>query len=299
MSELKSRFVSSERHTAPARLSSNTVAGFAPRRDLTLGLRPSSSMLLDARLQGKRQAENVHFDVDQFGKVSVFIFTDTPPPDLRCVICWELFKDPVITPCGHTLCRECITQELNSSGRCPVDRRLVNVSSLASNLLAKTLVEELDTHCTYGCVYDDQDGWTLDLHGCPDTVKFHLRKAHQKGCEYAPVRCPYGGDRCQLIPRMDLEEHMEDDCPHNLLVREEEERRKKSEIDPLEAITILVVWSLIMFGLLQTEFLGGMLRKASGPLSILIGFPVGMVFILMIVEYWYHSNDVNNDDDED
>jgi hypothetical protein len=33
------------------------------------GLRPNPALMFDARLQGKRQAENVHFDVDEEGKV--------------------------------------------------------------------------------------------------------------------------------------------------------------------------------------------------------------------------------------
>jgi hypothetical protein len=48
---------------------------------------------------------------------------------------------------------------------------------VAPNLLAKTLVEELDVHCTHGCTFKD-NAWVLDDKGCPETIKFGLRKAH-------------------------------------------------------------------------------------------------------------------------
>eukprot|EP00976_Prorocentrum_cordatum_P115155 1195964-Prorocentrum_minimum.AAC.2 len=59
-------------------------------------------------------------------QVTVVLFEVPPPADLRCVICWELFRDPVITPCGHSFCRACVDTELNSSGRCPICRRPTN-----------------------------------------------------------------------------------------------------------------------------------------------------------------------------
>ena len=30
--------------------------------------------------------------------------------DLKCSICLELFKDPLITNCGHTFCSRCVYQ---------------------------------------------------------------------------------------------------------------------------------------------------------------------------------------------
>ena len=126
----------------------------------------------------------------------------------------------------------------------------MNQRDLAPNLLAKTLVEELEVHCTYGCTFTDE-GWVLNDEGCPETIKFGLRKAHQRACEFAPVRCPYGGDRCDLVPQIYLEDHMEEECPHNHLARRAEERHKDNEMDHLEMITVFVAWSLLMFGLLQ------------------------------------------------
>eukprot|EP00959_Pyramimonas_sp_CCMP1952_P277963 5810380-Pyramimonas_sp.AAC.1 len=66
---MTSRFQSGDRHTAPARLVTKGDPNVVPDNDF--GLRPNTAMMFDARLQGRRQAENVHFDVDADGKVRI------------------------------------------------------------------------------------------------------------------------------------------------------------------------------------------------------------------------------------
>ncbi|KAK3238447.1 hypothetical protein CYMTET_51543 [Cymbomonas tetramitiformis] len=237
----------------------------------------------------KRKADNVHMDVDEAGKVTVFLFANPPSQELRCMICLELFKDPVITPLGHSFCRDCISRHLSNSDRCPVTRRPLTTKDLRPNLMANTLVDELEVHCTYGCQFAD-NGWELDEDGCTETTTFGLRKAHQKVCEHRPVTCPYGGVRCDLIPRIDLEEHVDHECPYNLKAREEEARERQADLDPLELATYLVVWSLAVFGLMQTEYFSALLTKASTPLIYLTGFPVVLAFLAVLLEYWYNRD---------
>uniref|UniRef100_A0A665VLT3 Uncharacterized protein n=1 Tax=Echeneis naucrates TaxID=173247 RepID=A0A665VLT3_ECHNA len=38
---------------------------------------------------------------------------------LTCPVCLSIFTDPVILPCGHAFCRECITGYLSSLAKCP------------------------------------------------------------------------------------------------------------------------------------------------------------------------------------
>jgi len=40
--------------------------------------------------------------------------------ELRCVICTDLFEQPVVTPCNHTFCRDCIEHHLRNSPTCPL-----------------------------------------------------------------------------------------------------------------------------------------------------------------------------------
>ena len=44
------------------------------------------------------------------------------PDDLICSICMTVPIHPVITPCEHIFCRECIHQALEVSSQCPIDR---------------------------------------------------------------------------------------------------------------------------------------------------------------------------------
>jgi hypothetical protein len=40
-----------------------------------------------------------------------------------CCICFEPFREPTLTPCGHTFCAECIAEIVNRTHNCPVCKR--------------------------------------------------------------------------------------------------------------------------------------------------------------------------------
>lgn len=289
MSKLISRFRRDDAFKQPS--GADTTAPNKPgRSSFKKSTRPDTTV--------KRKPDNVHMDVDEAGKVTVFLFANPPSQELRCMICLELFKDPVITPFGHSFCRDCISRHLSNSGRCPVTRRPLATKDLRPNLMANTLVDELEVHCTYGCQFGD-NGWELDEDGCTETTTFGLRKAHQKVCEHRPVTCPYGGVRCDLIPRIDLEEHVDYECPYNLKAREEEARERQADLDPIELATYLVVWSLAVFGLMQMEYFSALLSKASTPLICLTGFPVVLAFLAVLLEYWYNRKESEDEKDND
>ena len=63
----------------------------------------------------------------------VFLDDDNQKIDdhpLHCSICCDVSFNPVITPCQHVFCRECIESGLRSSFTCPNDRRALNLNSL-------------------------------------------------------------------------------------------------------------------------------------------------------------------------
>ena len=65
-----------------------------------------------------------------------------------CQVCYNLLLDPVTTPCGHTLCRICLTRTLDHSLHCPVCRRGLGLPpSLLGHPSNKTLTSLLDALC--------------------------------------------------------------------------------------------------------------------------------------------------------
>uniref|UniRef100_A0A673LG98 Kinesin light chain 1-like n=1 Tax=Sinocyclocheilus rhinocerous TaxID=307959 RepID=A0A673LG98_9TELE len=53
---------------------------------------------------------------------------ETPPSynDFSCPVCYEIFKDPVVLSCSHSVCKECLQQfwRTKETQECPVCRRL-------------------------------------------------------------------------------------------------------------------------------------------------------------------------------
>lgn len=65
-----------------------------------------------------------------------------------CQVCYNLLLDPVTTPCGHTLCRICLTRTLDHSLHCPVCRRGLGLPpSLSGHPSNKTLASLLNALC--------------------------------------------------------------------------------------------------------------------------------------------------------
>ena len=51
-------------------------------------------------------AEDEDKDMDE----EIVVFAEPPTQDLKCSICLEVFRDPLITKCGHTFCSRCAFQ---------------------------------------------------------------------------------------------------------------------------------------------------------------------------------------------
>ena len=80
------------------------------------------------------------------------IFLDNEDQDvdnhpLHCSICFDVSFNPVITPCQHIFCRDCIESGLRRSMSCPIDRRVLNrhslqnISGLHEYIYNRTLVQ--------------------------------------------------------------------------------------------------------------------------------------------------------------
>ncbi|KAL7881263.1 hypothetical protein AOLI_G00081110, partial [Acnodon oligacanthus] len=63
--------------------------------------------------------------------------------DLSCPVCCEIFKDPVLLHCSHSVCEDCLQQfwETKGSRECPVCRRRSSIDQPPTNLALKNLCE--------------------------------------------------------------------------------------------------------------------------------------------------------------
>ncbi|XP_056587637.1 E3 ubiquitin-protein ligase TRIM39-like [Triplophysa dalaica] len=61
--------------------------------------------------------------------------------DLSCPVCCEIFKDPVLLSCSHSVCKDCIHRFWESKGaqECPVCRRRSSKNNPPVNLVLKNL----------------------------------------------------------------------------------------------------------------------------------------------------------------
>ncbi|XP_030639304.1 tripartite motif-containing protein 35-like [Chanos chanos] len=63
--------------------------------------------------------------------------------DLTCPVCCDIFRDPIVLSCSHSLCKVCLQQFWNTKGsqECPVCRRRSSKDHPLRNLALKNLCE--------------------------------------------------------------------------------------------------------------------------------------------------------------
>ncbi len=65
--------------------------------------------------------------------------------ELSCPVCCEIFKDPVLLSCSHSICKECLQQfwRIKKTQECPVCRRRSSREEPPRNLALKNLCDSL------------------------------------------------------------------------------------------------------------------------------------------------------------
>ena len=59
---------------------------------------------------------------------------------LRCHICKDFIKVPVLTPCGHTFCSLCIRGYIDVKARCPLCLNELRESMLRGDILVNGVI---------------------------------------------------------------------------------------------------------------------------------------------------------------
>ena len=80
---------------------------------------------------------------------------------LICSICMDVVEIPMLTPCQHSFCSECIRGWLNNGNTtCPVDRQPLQIRHLKTSRLLQELLSKFTIRCKN------------HENGCPLMVKF-------------------------------------------------------------------------------------------------------------------------------
>ncbi|CUA66879.1 hypothetical protein RSOLAG22IIIB_00329 [Rhizoctonia solani] len=134
-----------------------------------------------------------------------YVYVEPVNTNLVCCICRQPFADPITaTPCGHTFCRPCITQALDVSSQCPIDRGVLALSDLVpAPQLVRNMVDELVVQCPNAPL------------GCTHTSQRQLITSHAHTCTYTPTQC--NDSTCtEFVLKHHLNTHSQDTCPHKL-----------------------------------------------------------------------------------
>ena len=80
--------------------------------------------------------------------LAVELFVDKKVIDgLECIICNNVCIDPVQCRRGHAFCRSCLLESLKRKKQCPTCRVALAPATMASNLIAKNMIEDAQVYC--------------------------------------------------------------------------------------------------------------------------------------------------------
>eukprot|EP01012_Entosiphon_sulcatum_P066978 TRINITY_DN96444_c0_g1_i1.p1 TRINITY_DN96444_c0_g1~~TRINITY_DN96444_c0_g1_i1.p1 ORF type:complete len:472 (-),score=81.36 TRINITY_DN96444_c0_g1_i1:41-1456(-) len=118
-----------------------------------------------------------------------------------CSVGHGVLVDPVMAPCQHEFCEECILECLKHKRECPLCRRPLAAEDLQKAYKTTRMVSKLDVWC------DNRSN------GCPWTGKWVDLKDHRDLCDYESVRCPHEGCTEPAMHRRVLQQHLPI-CPY-------------------------------------------------------------------------------------
>ena len=129
--------------------------------------------------------------------------------DYQCLICYELFTEPLsepfITDCGHLCCRKCLDRLLDSSKtECPTCREPEMLSSARCDKYLQRKVRSLKVRCS---VYEEGCEWVGELRDLHD----HLDPAKGR----CGIACPFGCGKYER--RSEMREHTRHHCHKRMI----------------------------------------------------------------------------------
>ena len=136
-------------------------------------------------------------------------FVDALPDELKCSICLLVFKDPILTDCGHLFCQACIAPVLSRNARCP----LCNEEGFRTFPDKRTIrkIRSLKIKCkkrVEGCEWVGEYG----------RLEHHL-DAKEGDCGFVKVECDFHSVGCTTRSlRKDLPQHMEANTHKHLIL---------------------------------------------------------------------------------
>ncbi|XP_029359899.1 tripartite motif containing 35-28 [Echeneis naucrates] len=117
--------------------------------------------------------------------------------DLTCPVCQSIYRDPVLLPCSHSFCRDCIHQSVRFSRTCPVCRGRFEEGQEVSN---RALSDASET-------FLKQSAWrSSSKRPSEDTCRLHLKPLElycEKDEEPVCVDCVSMHDFHRLLPLRD------------------------------------------------------------------------------------------------
>ena len=124
-------------------------------------------------------------------------FVETPPHDLRCIMCMRPAHDPQQTACcGRLFCRYCLTERKKESSECPQCHDLISCFyDRASDARIKRFV----VRCSN------------EVNDCQWVGKLRELEEHLQTCQCGSVLCSNGCGKAMLESKLDG--HLATDCP--------------------------------------------------------------------------------------
>lgn len=63
--------------------------------------------------------------------------------DLECPVCFDQFKDTMTTKCGHSFCKECISDCLNRKHECPSCKVEITIQDCIKNFIVDHILSKI------------------------------------------------------------------------------------------------------------------------------------------------------------